>query len=235
MKGNRPDPLPLEPLLHAYCQAGVPTPESLGPRAQAVLSAKESFLSSEFLDRVPDGVFQTAIVSFYEACVTPALHSDRIIRKARVIRHALTHLCHGQDPLPQKLERCLKPDGPYFVVGLGPSFWSAILQALRPEAHPAWTPATVAGLRRLDATRNGNVYAALLELTARIRYLAPALTALHVEHFLSLVSLLEGRRLFAGAQRLSADLFAEALREVRAEQSLRSRLRERGQALADAQ
>jgi uncharacterized protein (DUF2461 family) len=235
MKGSQLDSLPLEPLLHAYIQAGVPAPESLGLRAQAVLSAKESFLSADFLDHVPDGVFQTAMVSFYEACVNPALHTDRIIRKARVIRHALTHLRHGQEPLLQKLDRCLKPDGPYFVVGLGPSFWSAIVEALRPEAHPAWTPAVEAGLQRLDGNRNDSTYAGLLELTARIRYLAPSLTALHVEHFLSLVSLMEGRRLFAGAQRLSADLFAEALREVRAEQSLRERLRERGQALADAQ
>src|SRR5262249_44132970 len=45
----------------------------------AVLSAKETFLSSDFLDRVPDGVFQNAIISFYEACVAPALHTDRII------------------------------------------------------------------------------------------------------------------------------------------------------------
>ncbi len=235
MKGSRLDPLPLEPLLHAYTQDGVSALDSLGPRAQAVLSAKESLLAPDFIDRASDPIFEEAIARFYEVCVTPALHTERVIRKARVIRHALTHLRHGQDPLPQKLERCLSPDGPYFVVGLGPSFWSAVAQGLRPEAYPAWTPATEAGLRLLEPARTIHVYAALLDLTARIRYLAPCLTALHVEHFLSLVSLMEGRRLFAGSQRLSADVFAEALREVRARQSLRARLRERGQALAEAQ
>ena len=238
MKEPRLAPLPLEPLLQAYVQAGICAPGTLGQRAQAVVSAKEMFLNPAFLEQAPDGVFQTAILRFYDACISPALHGDRVIRRARVIRHALTHLCHCNDPLPAKLERFTDADGPYFIEGLGPSFWSALAQALKPEAYPAWTPNTEAGLRRLgldDPNRHAGVYAALLDATARIRFLAPNMTALHCEHFLSLIAHMEGRRLFSGADWLNADLFADALMAVRARQPLRQRLRERGQALAEAQ
>src|SRR5262245_22686427 len=107
MKGILSEPFPLEPLLHAYVQAGVPCADALGPRAKAVLGARSTFLSAEFLDRAPDSSFQTEILRFYEACVSPPLHANRVLRKARVIRHAVTHLCHCSEPLPSRLARCV--------------------------------------------------------------------------------------------------------------------------------
>src|SRR5438876_11887866 len=100
MKGIPSEFLPLEPLLHVYVGAGVPSAEALGARAQAVLAARTSFLKTEYLEQAPDSGFQTEIVRFYEAVVGPPLHADRVVRKARVIRHAVTHLCHCTDPLP---------------------------------------------------------------------------------------------------------------------------------------
>src|SRR5262245_11728311 len=134
MNGTRADSLPLEPLLHAYLDAGLPPLDSLGARAMAVLSARDGFLAHDRFDHVSDGVFQDELVRFYQGCVSPALHTDQVVRKARVIRHAVTHLCHCTDSMARKLKRCLVADGAYFVGGLGPSFWSAIAQAICPDA-----------------------------------------------------------------------------------------------------
>src|SRR5262249_38748242 len=155
MKGIAPDRLPLEPLLHAYTEAGVPDLAGLerlpglGPRFTAILAARETLAGLDWLDRTPDGIFQTVIVQFYEACVWPPLHAARLRSRARVVRHALTPLLNCPDPLPQKIERCLLADGPYFIAGLGPAFWSALAQAIDPRRHPGWTPAIEAGAIRL--------------------------------------------------------------------------------------
>src|SRR5581483_5289831 len=108
------------------------------------------------------------------------------------------------DPLPRKAARCLATDGAYSVPGLGPAFWSALFQGLDPQRHPAWTPAVITGLRRLglDAWQAHDgpaaVYATLLETYARLRASHPGLTALHVDHFLTLVARMRGRDLFVG-------------------------------------
>jgi MoxR-like ATPase len=242
--------LPLPPLLHAYSEAGLPDAAALsglpglGPRFRAVLSAGSSLLDESFLDGAAEDVFQAALVRFYEACVQPPLHADRLRRRRGMVRHALAHLLRCPDPLPQKLQRCLAADGPYFVAGLGPSFWSAVAQALRPASHPAWTAAVELGLRRLGLLQGqpqgaDAFYAALIDAHTRLRSLAPALSALHCAHFLSLVALMEGRNLFAGTERLTCGApgvdGAAALRAERSRHPLRERLKERGQALAEAQ
>src|SRR5262249_51059671 len=243
MTGNLGEPLPLVPLVRAYVDCGVPAAgelsrlPGLGPRLRAVQAATATFLDDSFLDGAADDSFQTALVRFYEACVEPPLHVDRLRRRAGIVRHAIAHLLRCPEPLPQKLHRCLADDGPYFVTGLGPSFWSAVAQGLRPTVHAAWTPAVEAGLRRLgllsppghDAPEA--VYSAVLGACTRVRSLAPGLTALHCEHFLSLVALMEGRDLFAGAARLSSAPgtdFAAAVQAERARQSVRERIKERG-------
>ena len=43
--------------------------------------------------------------------------------------------------------------GAYHVAGLGPPFWSALLQGLQPSRHPGWTPAVLLGLQRLGLAR----------------------------------------------------------------------------------
>jgi hypothetical protein len=237
-------------LLRAYTDAGILGPEDLGrlpllgPRFQAIHTARSELLSPLFVEGAGDADFRAALHRFYEACVQPALHPEIVALRAGIVRHALGHLLRSVDPLPLKLERCLAADGPYHVAGLGPAFWSALAQALDPERHPAWLPAVEAGLRRLGlapwraSDGPAAVYAGLRRAYDRLRVLAPGLTALHVDHFLILVSGMQGRTLHPGrdaAQRLqpiAAGLdLAALLRQERAEMPLRRRLKERGQAL----
>src|SRR5262245_55526732 len=98
MTGNCRERLPLVPLVHAYVDAGVPGPAELGrlpglgPRFRAVLSATATFLDDPLLDGAADDAFGAALLRFYEACVGPPLHADRLRRRAGVVRHALAHL-----------------------------------------------------------------------------------------------------------------------------------------------
>lgn len=209
MKATSRPRLPLAPLLGAYLDAGPPSAAELarlpgwGPRFGAILDARRGLLSETTLDGAAAGDFEAALVRFYADCVPPGLHTDALRRRAGVVRHALGHLLRGRDPLPTKLARCLASQGPYFVAGLGPAFWSALAQALDPLRHPAWTPTTLAGLHRLRLLRRraaepARIYADLLDACARIQRQAPRLTALHVDHFLALVAGMRGRELIAG-------------------------------------
>src|SRR5262249_52767395 len=141
--------------------------------------------------------------------------------------------------LPRKIESCLSASGTYHVPGLGQAFWSALVQGLAPARHPGWTTTCRAGAERLGLLRlparagPAPVHAGLLEAHARIRALRPELTALHVDHFLSLVALMPGRNLDEGRGELERDPVALALRRQRARGSLRDLLKSRGQALAD--
>jgi MoxR-like ATPase len=236
-------------LLRAYIDAGVrPGSElgqvpGLGPRLKAVLAAGGEFANPSFVDSGSETDFQAALVRFYEACVQPALHMDTVRRRAGIIRHALGHLLRCPDPLPRKAERCLATGGPYFVAGLGPSFWSALFQALDPLQYPAWTPATMAGLRRLELVRwsdsdgPGQIYAALLDVYGELLSRQPGLSALHLDHFLTLMAAMQGRDLWSGAQRLSPTLpgldLATLIRQERTRMPLRQRLKERGGKLHD--
>src|SRR5262249_55009530 len=65
---------------------------------------------------------------------------------------------------------------------------------------------------------------------ARLRRLAPQLTALHLDHFLSLVAVMTGRDLFSGRDALGREPFTPRTRG-----DLRRTLKERGQEIADAQ
>src|SRR5262245_29486608 len=155
MKTSTQEHLPLAPLLHAFTRAGVPTVAELhhlpglGPRFAAVLSASVKFLYADFLENASAAELGDALVCFYEACVQPPLHVETLRRRAGIVRHGLAYLLRGRDPLPVKAAACLSAKGTYHVAGLGPSFWSALLQALQPSRHPGWTPAILAGLDRL--------------------------------------------------------------------------------------
>src|SRR5262249_56409838 len=112
------------------------------------------------------------------------LFPETVRRRAGLVRHAVHHLLRSRDPGALKFDRCAATDGPYFVAGLGPSFWSALLQALDPENLPGWTPATAAGLARLRLAdwpahaRPGTIYTRVAQLYARWRAAAPALAPL---------------------------------------------------------
>jgi hypothetical protein len=250
MRRNRRPALPLLPLLRAYTSAGLPAREdlarlpALGPRFAAILSAREGLLSEPFLDDAGPAEFETILTRFYEATVRPPLHGAVVRRRAGLVRHALAHLVRSPDALALKGRRCLGVDGPYHVAGLGPAFWTALLQALDPGRPAAWTPATAVGLRRLRLARwpahaaAAEIYAAHLRACAAIQAHEPALSGLHVEHFLTLVALMQGRDLWSGGRRMEAagtgiDLDA-VIRQERTRLPLRWRLKERGQALEQA-
>ena len=214
MRRSRRPALPLLPLLRAYAGAGLPSADdlvrlpALGPRFGAILSARTGLLSETFLDGAAPDDFQAALLRFYEATVQPPLHAAVLSRRAGMVRHALAHLLHSPDPWPQKAERCLGADGPYHVAGLGPAFWTALFQALDPARQAGWTPATVVGLRRLGLARwpahaaAAEVHAGLLKGHAHIRAREPGLTGPHIDHFLTLAALMQGRDLWSGARRL---------------------------------
>jgi hypothetical protein len=237
--------LPLAPLLQSHVRAGLPTPgelqrlPGLGPRFAAVLGATARFLYSDFLDTATDDALRDALVRFYDAVVQPPLHSDTLRRRVPFVRHALAYLLRGLDGAAGKMEACLSPSGAYQVPGLGPSFWSAVLQGLNPARHPGWTPETLAGLRRLGLARWGRgagpaaVYAGLLDAHARVRARQPGLSALHIDHFLTRVAAMSGRELRAGGPPPCP--VEAAVRQQRVRTPLRERLKESGSKLALAQ
>src|SRR5258708_31053198 len=128
MKASSSDTLPVVPLLRAYRErmpslgdlGNLPV---LGPRFAAVLSASARFLYPEFIDTACDSDFADSLTRFYEACVPLPLHGDRLRRRSGIVRHALSYLLRGRDPLSQKASNCIDSRGPYHVAGLGPSFW----------------------------------------------------------------------------------------------------------------
>jgi hypothetical protein len=246
MRSSCREALPLVPLLHAYSAAGLPTlaelhhVPGLGPRFAAVLSATAKFLYADFLDRAADADVRDALERFGTA-VAPPLHLETLRRRCGFVRHAVVHLLRGQGPLPERLQACLSASGAYRVPGLGPAFWSALVQGACPDRRPGWTPAIRAGLDRLGIVSlpagagPAAVYAALLDAHDRIRAAQADLSALHVDHFLSLLAVMPGRNLHEGASTLSDCPVSSAIRRRRAASPLRQRLKERGQALAAAQ
>ncbi len=251
MKVRRRNQLPLEPLVHAYLSPGLPSRTQLGQipglgdRIQAILSAPRELLYETFLNQAETARWQKALVAFYTATVYPPLHEEFLRTRAEMVRHALGYLLRGRDPWPRKFAACLSAEGAYHVPGLGPSFWSALIQALNPSRHPAWTPTVLEGMQRvglitrLVPKRPEQIYTTLLELQGQLQQRWPALSALHGEHFFSLVAEMQDRELWAGAHRLRPgsphlDLSA-TLHQMRASQPLRERLRQRGAELAQAQ
>lgn len=238
-------PFPLAPLLKAYVRAGAPSTAELhrltglGPRFEAVHAATARFLYSDFLDRASDADLAEALGRFYEACVQPPLHLGTIRARAGLLRHGLAALVRGRGSIAKRLEACVAPTGAYHVPGLGPSFWSAVAQALSPMRNPGWLSATVAGACRLGLyqprpdDQPATVYAALLQAAAKVRAMEPHLSALHVDHFLALVGSMHGRHLFGHGEAPCA--VAAALARVRQRRPLRELLKERGHLLAVAQ
>jgi hypothetical protein len=239
--------LPLAPLLHAYATDGLASTThlhqvpGLGPRFEAIHSATARFLYPDRLDTASEDDLRDALVRFHDAVVRPPLHTDTLRRRVGFVRHALAYLLRGADALPAKLEAVLTPTGTYHVPGLGPVFWSAVLQGTAPGRLPGWTPAILTGLERLGlmeaagSAPPGVLYLRLLAVYDRLRGLRPGLTASHLDHFLSLVAWMPGRTPAEAAPLLEQCPVSEAIRRLRAHTPLRQRLKERGQALAEAQ
>jgi 5-methylcytosine-specific restriction protein B len=251
MKKSTRQHLPLAPLLHAYARAGVLNTAELhhlpylGPRFAAILSATAKFLYADFLDNASAAELSDALARFYEACVQPPLHVETLRRRGGIVRHGLAYLLRSRDPLPIKAAACVDVSGAYHVAGLGPQFWSALLQALSPQRHPGWTPAILAGLERLGlatwrrSDRAEIVYSGLMSAYDRIQAREPALSALHIDHFLTLIAAMRGRNLpvHSPSERGSEEVcsIAAAIQRERARLPLRELLKDRGQALARGQ
>lgn len=201
--------LPAGPLLDEYVAAGPATADQLGddlaagPRARAVFTARADWLADAFLDAAGADVFRAAAVDFANL-VSNAATADAVGRHAALVRFAVAHLVRCPDSAPRKIERCVHPNGPYFVAGVSPSFWAALLQATDPRQLPSWSAVTFTGLRRLgfaldEAARPAVVYRAARSAYRELRRHAPTLSAPHFDHFLTLVARMPGRELWDAA------------------------------------
>jgi MoxR-like ATPase len=247
MKAIRQTTLPLAPLLQAYQAAGLASGARLaelpvlGPRFTAVLAARSQFLNDAFLDDATEAEFQGVLTEFYERCVLPALQSETLRRRSGLLRHALSHLMRGPDPLEIKAERCLAPEGAYHITGLGPAFWSAILQGLEPLSQPAFMRGVVAGLQRVALLGDVRhvppvvVYRQLKRVYGQLLAEHKELSALHLDYFFNLVAGMQGRELWSAVDRLAGVASgAEVDALIRAERTrlpLRRQLKERGRTL----
>lgn len=139
--GIRTRTLPLAPLLTAF-------------RAGALTAPSEpSGLCVAFLDSATDEQLASALLDASTRALPVVYHPETFTRRVRPIRHALNHLLRSTDPLPERLARCAVPGEVYFVAGLGPGFWSAVLAGAEPDRAPVWCPAVERGLLRLGLLR----------------------------------------------------------------------------------
>ncbi len=228
--------LPAGPLLGIYQAAGVT--HGQGRREAAIQDARSVWLNPEFLDRGDDPSLCQQLRSFYLAVSPVSFHPAAIERRPRFLRHALNHLIRGQDPLPDRVSRCLEAGEAYSVPGLGPTFWAGVVQALDPDRLPCWCPATEAGLVRLGLVSppKGSIaqrFGAVASGYDILRTLAPNLSALAIDDFLARVGRIDGRELptdplpvaiFAWGP--DAERIRDAVRKVRVSVPLRQRIRE---------
>lgn len=234
---NRSRTLPLIPLLAAFRAAGASAPEP---------SARVPAVSAAFLDTATDKQLVAALARFADVRLPVNFHPGVISERVRFIRHALNHLLRGQDPLPERLARCVTPGEVYFVPGLGPGFWSALAATVESGRVPHWCPTVERGLLRLGILRavsseaRARFAAACLGYDV-VREHAPELTAADVDDFLERVARTTGRELPAepagpGAFAWGAAPAAveQAVREVRSLVPLRRRMRSTSDAQAAA-
>ena len=202
-------------LLQSYTAAGVPTAAELqhvpglGSRFALVLSTRTEFLHSSFIHSADKESFRQTLLSAYRQCQPLAVFPNQLEKKADLLRHGLSHLLHCPDSLWQKLDRFLAPNGAYFIPGLGEAFWSAMFQAVDPLLVPAalstvWEGVSKIGLLTGVATMNAVTrYGKLIELYQTLLQRFPYISALHLDHFFSLVATMEGRHLWSGQDKLA--------------------------------
>jgi 5-methylcytosine-specific restriction enzyme B len=236
-------PLPLIPLLHAYTSRMPGIGElgrlpGIGPRFAAIQGATARFLFNDFVDSASNADLSEALTRFYEACAEAPVHTASLQRKIGMVRHGLAHLLRGRDSLAKKSNSYLALSGAYHVPGLGPSLWCALFQAMDSSRNPGWNRVTRAGLYRLGLARTAPsampdaVYGDLQHAYAKIQALAPSLSALHVDHFLTRVAGMVGRDLWADNN--LGDPVPSTVNRERHRLPPRNRITERGAALQAA-
>jgi 5-methylcytosine-specific restriction protein B len=229
--------LPLLPLLAQYLSA--PGSGLSGTLRVPALDIKE-------LDTSPDEILASGLEQF-AASVLPVNYHPNVFRtRIRFLRHALTHLLRGQDPIPERLSRCITPGEAYHVSGIGWGFWAAVATSLDPETIPLWCPAVERGLRVLGMFPENprgvaERFAAVMEGCSRIRKAATGLTTTQTVDFLERVSRMNGRELPMSAAGVEAFAWSvgpeeirQAIRVVRTRLPLRKRIRETAPDLLDS-
>ena len=215
--------LPLTPLLRQFRVAA-----SSQPQRELTATINPAWIDA------PNEVLAEELRNFAERTLPVSYHPDTFAREVRFLRHALTHLLRGQDPLPERLARCVTPGGAYHVPGLGCAFWAAAVRAVAPGTIPHWCPDVERGLAALgmfpDPRSLGDRFAAVLAGCDRIREAAPDLNAEQVSDFLACVAGMAGRELppptqFPFAWTVSPEDIRNAVREVRTRVPLRQRMR----------
>jgi MoxR-like ATPase/uncharacterized protein (DUF2461 family) len=134
-------PLPLAPLLVQFRAASDSRADTL------------SQFQPTDLDHIPDTALAMALERFAASVLPVVFHPGVFRREIGFLRHALSHLFRGHDPLPDRLARCVTPGEAYHVPGLGPGFWAAIVRTV--AELPVWCPAVERGLRMLGLFPDG--------------------------------------------------------------------------------
>lgn len=212
--------LPVKPLLAQYRAAPLaPPPPIIAPEILI------GWLDSAADAQLSENLYELA-KQFLPVVWHPSAFEDRLLR------HALAHLARGQDPLPDRLLRCLTPGEAYHVPGLGPTFWSGLACLFDPEL-PRWCPAVECGLVLLGLLApNAGRFVAVLEAWGRLRPFAPEFDAAQLSDFLVRVARTTGRELpkdrgpVPFAWSVGPDDIRQAVREVRTCTPLRKRIRE---------
>jgi uncharacterized protein (DUF2461 family) len=189
------------------------------------------------LDDATDEVLVSRLQDIASAALPVFFHPTVFDTRLRLIRFALEHLCRGQDPLPERLARCVTPGETYHVPGLGVGFWSAVVHGMNPGRVPIWCPAVEQGLARLglfpDAARTpAERFGAALAGWNRLGEQTDLDSGERAD-FLERLSRATGRELppastspSAFAWAADAEHIRQAVREVRTQVPLRKRLRE---------
>lgn len=237
MRTTRRPHFALAPLLrsfgtHHYCElhSMVRLPV-LGRRADAIFRASAAWCRPDFVADAPDADFVSAVRSFHDAVVSTPLFGDSISNHADRARRGILHILESRDSLALRLHRTLS--GVAFAIPtLGPAFWSAVAQTQDPLRHPSWTAATVLGAQKLGLVQRRRIwYGDLLSACEHIRDRDPRMTALHVDHFLTLVARADGTDL-AGVQ--PDDLLPQLIAEERVTRPIELRLCEHSARIASA-
>lgn len=222
MRTTRRSQFALLPLLQSYGQHqlcdlnSIAKMPGIGPRVDAVLRARAVWCNNEFVLTSSDADLQRCLRAFYGAVSPIPLFAESMARNLDRIRAGLTHLLESRDGMPLRLNRCLADSGAFAIPALGPTFWSAVAQALDPLRHPSWTPHTFLGARRLGLVRRRRIwYGDLMMACDEIRERDPRMTAIHVDHFLTLASVCRGPDLSRIS--LPADPMLAAIADERSE------------------
>ncbi len=228
--------LPLRPLLAQFrASPDVPAPAASLPALNPLL-----------LDSAPDDILTSELRRIVEAALPVCFHTGVFAREVRFLRHALAHLLRGEDPLPDRVSRCVTPGEAYHISGLGPGFWAVAVRATQVSTIPLWCPAIERGLAAIgllpDHPRGyAERFAAVLAGCARVREVAPELDADAISRFLERVARMRGRELPPTASDAAAFAWAigpeeirRAVREVRTRLPLRKRIRTSSPEVIDA-